>query len=69
MPFALYSGIIVATIRAPCGDCNSDNSSAKTIQFSLQFAPLAGTVTQLLLIICVYSVLATIRAPCGDCNT
>lgn len=22
MPFALYSGIIVATIRAPCGDCN-----------------------------------------------
>ena len=45
MPFALYSGIIVATIRAPCGDCNL-LAVADMLQVSvLQFAPLAGTVT------------------------
>ena len=65
MPFALHSGIIVATIRAPCGDCNWYGLISWS-SILLQFAPLAGTVTTVRTINTFSN--ATIRAPCGDCN-
>ena len=42
MPFALYSGIIVAIIRAPCGDCNEIERHMEEPDFCYNSRPLRG---------------------------
>lgn len=65
MPFALYSGIIVATIRAPCGDCNVVASLIADLVL-LQFAPPCGDCNISGLAYIDTSIPAAIRTPCRD---